>query len=431
MNFRKKMLKAATGMFLLLSVVFAAEGVEKLTLDEAVQIALEKNFDVLMARTELERTEGSLISAQAGYYPSLDLSGSSTRREDSGSSPERVNNVAVTLSQTLYAGGTIHAGKRQALVDSQKAGEELGYAMDTVTQAVCNAWYGVLQKEADLRTAEEASLYYANAWMDIKKRVELGLSTKLELVRADQERASAEADLSSAKNELAKARISLLTLLRIDPETEVEIDGRLEMVEVEGDVKLSIETALSSRSDLQALISEEASRKEAVDIAEGGLKPTVKLAASYEFNDTSSSSASSNADEWVAKLTVNIPVSDGGYTKGQVKSKKALQEQAQQSIEQKKDAIKEETLSAWMTLVSSVETTEAAKKNVDLARESLHLAEVGYREGVNTQLDVLQARTSLTEALQKLSSSLKEHNLAFVALRMAEGTLTRNFEGGE
>ena len=116
MNFRKKMLKAATGMFLLLSVVFAAEGVEKLTLDEAVQIALEKNFDVLMARTELERTEGSLISAQAGYYPSLDLSGSSTRREDNGSSPERVNNVAVTLSQTLYAGGTIHAGKRQALV---------------------------------------------------------------------------------------------------------------------------------------------------------------------------------------------------------------------------------------------------------------------------------------------------------------------------
>ncbi|MFA7621260.1 MAG: hypothetical protein WCY56_05350, partial [Aminobacteriaceae bacterium] len=62
MNFRKKMLKAATGMFLLLSVVFAAEGVEKLTLDEAVQIALEKNFDILMAQTELERTEGALIS---------------------------------------------------------------------------------------------------------------------------------------------------------------------------------------------------------------------------------------------------------------------------------------------------------------------------------------------------------------------------------
>lgn len=431
MNFKNKMLKAGAGMFLLLSVVFTAEGVEKLTLDEAVHIALEQNFDILMARTELERTEGELISAQAGYYPSLDLSGSSTRREDNGSSPERVNNVAVTLSQTLYAGGTIHAGKRQALVDSQKAGEELGYAMETVTQAVCNAWYSLLQKEADLRTAEEAALYYTNAWMDIKKRVELGLSTKLELVRADQERASAEADLSSAKNELAKARISLLTLLRIDPETEVEIDGRLEMVEVEGDVKLSIETALSSRSDLQALISEEASRKEAVDIAAGGLKPTVKLAASYEFNDTSSSSASSNADEWVAKLTVNIPVSDGGYTKGQVKSKKALQEQTHQSIEQKKDAIREETLSAWMTLVSSVETTEAAKKNVDLARESLHLAEVGYREGVNTQLDVLQARTSLTEAMQKLSSSLKEHNLAFVALRMAEGTLTRNFERGE
>lgn len=431
MNLNKKVVKAGTAILLLFTAVFSAEGVEKLTLGKAVQIALERNFDVLLAQTELKRTEGVLVSARSGFYPSLALTGSSIRREDNGGNPERANSFAVTLSQTLYAGGTIRAGERQALIDSRKASEELDYSKETVTQAVCEAWYSVLQKEADLRTAEETSSYYTNAWMDIKKRVELGLSTKLELVRANQERASAGADLISAKNELAKARVSLLTLLRIDPETEVDIDGKLETVEVEGDVKHSIETALSRRSDLQALVSEEASIKEAVDIAAGGLKPTVKLSASYEFNDTSSSVAANNVDEWIATLSVSIPVSDGGYTKGLVKSEKALREQAQQSIGQKKDTIREETLSAWMTLVSSLETTDASKKNVELARESLRLAEVGYREGVNTQLDVLQARTSLTEALQKLSSSLKEHNLAFVALRMAEGTLVKSFEKGE
>ncbi len=63
------------------------------------------------------------------------------------------------------------------------------------------------------------------------------------------------------------------------------------------------------------------------------------------------------------------------------------------------------------------------------ARESLRLAGVGYREGVITQLDVLQARTSLTEARQK-PPPLKEHNLVYVGLRMAEGTLS-SFETAE
>jgi outer membrane protein TolC len=266
--------------------------------------------------------------------------------------------------------------------------------------------------------------------MEYKKRVELGLSTRLELARADQQRVNARADLGTAINEVAKAKVSLLTLLRIDPTTEVEIDGSLETVAVDGDAKRSLEKALSTRSDLHALVSEEEARKEAVVVAAGGMKPTVKVSASYRFNDTSSGFAADNANEWTATLSVAVPVYDGGYAKGLVRSEKALQEQARQSTEKKKDAIREEILTAWMTLVSTLEMAEAAKQNVELARESLRLAEVGRREGVNTQLDVLQARSALTEALQKLSSSLKEHNFAFVALRMAEGRLSSLFENG-
>jgi len=428
MNIAKYVLIFVMTFLPLASAALSTEGAEKLSLDRAVRIALERNFDVLSARSERERAEGVLISARSGLHPSLTFDASSTRREDTGGAPERANGAEVTLSQTLYAGGTIRAGERQALVDSQKADQELEYAKESVTKAVCECWYDLLRKEADMRTAEEALAYYTNAWMEYKKRVELGLSTKLELARADQQRVNARADLGTATNELAKAKVSLLTLLRIDPTTEVEIDGSLETVAVDGDAKRSLEKALSTRSDLHALVSEEEARKEAVVVASGGMKPTVKVSASYRFNDTSSSFAADNANEWTATLSVTVPLYDGGYAKGRVRSEKALQEQARQSTEKKRDVIREEILTAWMTLVSTLETAEAAKQNVGLARESLRLAEVGRREGVNTQLDVLQARSALTEALQKLAGALKEHNLAFVALRMAEGTLASVFE---
>lgn len=428
MNIGKKVVMSVMALLLLSARVLSAEGIERLSLDRAVRIALERNLDVLSARTEREKREGALLSARSGLYPSLVVDASSTRREDTGSAPTRADGAAITLSQTLYAGGTLRAGERQALVDLKKAEQELGYAKESVTKAVCESWYDLLQKKADMRTAEEAVAYYTTSWMDIKKRVELGLSTRLELARADQQRVNAEAELIGAKNGLANAKVSLLTLLRIDPMTEVEIDGKLETVAVEGDAKRSLEKALSTRLDLHALVSEEAARKEAVAIAAGGMKPNVKLSASYRFNDTSSSLAADNANEWTATLSVAVPVFDGGYVKGRVRSEKALQEQALQSTEKKRDVIGEEVLTAWMTLVSTLETAEAAKLNVELARESLRLAEVGCRDGVNTQLDVLQARTALTEAQQKLSSSLKEHNFAFVALRMAEGTLASVFE---
>ena len=424
----KKTLMIGGAALLLAVSVLSAEGGERLTLERSVRLALERNLDVLSARTEREKAEGALISARSALSPSLTLSGSSTRREDNGAAPERADSAAITLSQTLYAGGTLRAGERQAVLDSRKAAEELEYAKESVAQAVCASWYNVLQTEADLRTADEALAYYTTSWTDFQKRVELGLSTRLELARADQQRVNAEAEFIGAKNELAKAKVSLLTLLRIDPTTEVEIDGTLETVAVEGDAKGSLEKALSTRPDLRALVSEEEARKEAVVVAAGGMKPTVKLSASYQFNDTSSSLAANNANEWTATLSVAVPVYDGGYAKGRVRSEKASQEQARQSTEKKRDAIGEEVLAAWMTLVSTLETAEAAKKNVELARESLRLAEVGYREGVNSQLDVLQAKTVLTEAQRKLSGALKEHNLAFVALRMAEGTLASVFE---
>ena len=78
---------------------------------------------------------------------------------------------------------------------------------------------------------------------------------------------------------------------------------------------------------------------------------------------------------------------------------------------------------AGLTLNSAAEAVASAKKNLDLARESLRLAEVGYREGVDTQLDVLAARTSVTEARQKLSGAQRDHRVALARLWRSQGIL--------
>ena len=66
---------------------------------------------------------------------------------------------------------------------------------------------------------------------------------------------------------------------------------------------------------------------------------------------------------------------------------------------------------------------KASEKALELAKESLRLAEVGFREGVTPQLDLLNAQTSLTSARLDHARSQYNHLLTIVALKVTEGTV--------
>ena len=66
---------------------------------------------------------------------------------------------------------------------------------------------------------------------------------------------------------------------------------------------------------------------------------------------------------------------------------------------------------------------KASEKALELGNESLRLAEVGFREGVTPQLDLLNAQTSLTSARIDYAQSQYNHLLTIVALKVTEGAV--------
>ena len=400
----------------------AVSAEEPLTLERAVAIAMEKNLDVLSAREELKKADGLLIDARSGMLPHISLEGSGIRRNDTGTNLKRENTANVTLSQSLYAGGVIREGERQALLTKEKAGQTVRTTEESVALQVVEAYYAVLLRKADLRTAQETLDYYETSYLDYRKRFELGLSTKLETARADQQRTNARAELIKAGNALNTSRIDLYTLLRFPPDSPCDISGDLKTAPMSGDRGESVTRALAERADLWSLRTAVAIQKTVVEIAKAGMRPRVTLSGAYQLNDTSSASATDD-DGWSVTLEVKAPLYDGGETKGKVQQEQAVRVQAEQAVGKKEEAIRAEVVQAWLNAASALETAEASRKNVSLAEESLRLAEVGYREGVYTQLDVLQARTTLTEASRSLSSSLRDYCVSLAQLRKAEGTL--------
>jgi outer membrane protein TolC len=148
----------------------------------------------------------------------------------------------------------------------------------------------------------------------------------------------------------------------------------------------------------------------------------VSISGSWEYDDPATTS-SGEYDEWSASVNIDFPVFDSGITKGYVAQERATLEQAKQAVIANEEAVRAEVAKAYLDLDTTAKTVEEARKNLELAKESLRLAEVGYREGVGIQLDVLDARSELTDARTLYSEAVRDHELALAYLYKVEGGL--------
>jgi len=123
--------------------------------------------------------------------------------------------------------------------------------------------------------------------------------------------------------------------------------------------------------------------------------------------------------EWNPNLVLSLPVYNGGATKARVAQAGSQFKQIETSLEQLERGIVLQIKQALSNLETARESIYAQKKNVDLAEETLSLAEARYRSGAATNLDVLDAQLVLTRARTGYANALYNHNIARADLERA------------
>lgn len=432
------------GKFLLLAaavvsvLVITSAGAKAITLSEAVKIAMEKNHDVLSAREELVKAEGLVKVARGSFYPSVSAGAEATTREKT---PVRQDSelygADLTLEQTIYEGGRLRAYRAQADYNTLVALNSLSSVEQQVAYQVYEGFYSILLGEENVKTAEEALAYAENYALEMRKRREVGLATDLEVTRAEQLLVTSRKELVRAQNELESARVELARLLRLPDGRKVTADGQLEYVPVDVESRDSVGYALENSPDLEVLRQEVKMQEKNIDIARSDLRPSVSMSASWQFDDpaTGITGDRDGDDTWSVRIRADFPLFDSGITKGKVEQEQATLRQSERSVEKRADELR----SGIKTIILELDTAEnnvmESIKNLELARESLRLAEVGVREGVGIQLDVLDARRSLTQARLSWASAVMNYELKAAELRKAEGRLVSwlldNEEGRE
>ncbi len=406
---------------------------QDLSIEEAIAAALKQSPTLNARRQELNKAKGGVVQARGNFLPRLSLTGQySDNRYPTVSGGSRTDSASagVALTQNLYAGGRHAALRRQSRAALSQAELGVREAEEALAVNVYDAFYGVILAREKVAAAQDAVETSRTHLREVRQMLGVGLANQLEVIRAEQQLSANEAALASSRGAFDAGRITLLNLMGLPPSSELLPKGPLELDAPRGTARQSVALAQKQRADVAMLERQIAIQSEQIKIVRSAMKPSFDLSATADYSDPSHSRDAGD-DSWKAALTLEIPLYDRGQTRGEVMKAKAVQEQNRQALRQKELDVLSQIELVWIEIADSAVQAEARRKSLALARETLRLSQVGYREGVTPQLDLLEAQSNLTAARKDYSQSLFDHLMKVVALKRAEGALIAWTLGGE
>ena len=394
-----------------------------LTISRAAAIALEHNRQIQIALQVKVKAKGLLIEATSGALPQLAFAGNYTRSDMSFLGTKDNYSLALNLTQPIYLGGSVRAAIRGAKVHTNIADEILRQRCQEVLFEAKRGYYDVLLAK-ELESADEEQVNLTRSHLEeVEKRLKEGVASKFDLLRAQVALANARAQAIQSKNAVRLAVTSFLKTLGLSPQSQVDFVDELRDEEVAPEFDQEESKALIYRSDLRQAALNIRYQKEKIEIAKSGLRPRLNFLATYQWARPFAGLGDAWEDELSGMLTLEVPLFDGFRTKGKVMQEEASLAAIKTLALDLEETMRTEIEQALLSIEDAQEFVQSQEANVAQAEESLRLAEVGYRNGVNRLIEVLDARVALTQARRNLSQAIYNHMLARLLLERATGLI--------
>lgn len=186
------------------------------------------------------------------------------------------------------------------------------------------------------------------------------------------------------------------------------------------DTDSSIRQALTHRADLQAATAQAAAAEQQVSAARAERLPSVTLSGDY---GVIGANPVSTHGVFAVTGSLNVPVWQGGRTKGDIQQAEATLHQRQAELADQRGRVEEEVRTALIELGTAKGQVGLAESNRKYANETLSQARDRFNAGVATTVEVVQAQEQVASAEADYISSLFSFNLARLALARATGNI--------
>ncbi len=434
----------------------------KLTLHDALQIALSDNPTVRVAEQEVKKTTYAKNKAWAALFPKVDLNGnySYTIKKQKmyfggmkfpgmGGSPggnggnndqnSSANNaiaievgVRHSIQTGIQAGMPLIAPQLWSSLSINAAEVELakeksrGSKVD-MTAEVRKAYYTALLANEAYRVYRQS---YDNAqenYRQIKEKYERGLVAQYDLLRTEVQMKNIEPNVVQAELSIKLAEKQLKLLMDVDLEKPVELTDSLAVYsrQIYQDYMQPVDTLLVENSTLKQIELQGKQMAAVVQTSKMAFLPTLSLGFVYNYNYMGDELKLSNDKQWspysMVNLTLSIPIFNGGARLNDVKMQKAGQRQLELNRHLITRQMKLAVQNQHDQLTNATKRYIAAKEAVVSAEKGYQIAEMRYKTGESTLVELNDADLALLQARLNYNQAIYDFMMAKADLDKLSG----------
>jgi outer membrane protein len=420
-----------------------------LTLDKAVELALQKNVSVIQAQNNVDASRSGYLAAIGSYLPTLTASAGWGRNQSetptyTAMTPSGYRWIT-TATDTFYVPTTFRQveGGGTDLSTQYSAGVDLSYTifdgfrreanLNSKSAALTASEQNAVRAQQAIRFQVEAS--YLNVLRDeqlVKVNAEnlkrdqrqleritesnrVGALSLADVYRQQSQVAADELSVITAQNTFDKAKADLVALIGLDvlqeytfadPTMTIEI-GQQELdawKEKSKNIEQFYKQALDARPDYIAAKANNDASQSGVTSARSGYIPQVRAYAGYSLANSEFSKLSENKNiNWGVNLSWNI--FDAFQTNQSMQSAIVARNNSEISLQQTERDITVEVMKALLDIEAARKGVEVSQKGLKSATEDQKIAEEKYNLGAGTLLDLLTANASYVNAAANLINS--------------------------
>ncbi len=397
-----------------------AKNAQKLTLDDAVKTALQKNPQVLTAINSIRQASGNYITIRSGLLPQFNVLPAYSWLDpafQSGQTPAAFRNISGVTpgnqtwninfqgTQLLFDGGKTIANTKAAKFAEQIAYYSLRQTIDATISTVIQQFYQVVLDRALVVANEQQVALFQTQVSDQQSRYDAGTVPRFNVLQAQVQLANAQPPLIQAKNNLRIALFTLVTTIGLNypniqnVEIPFDVVGDLSYHARKIDSNGSIHTALLRNPQLKAERQNILISAEQITAAISGWLPTISANGGYQVqNYHFDPTLGSVVEGWFFGATGSWAIFDGLATYGNVKQAKAALMNNKTAYDNGVRQVILQVQQAISNLQQASETIDSQKATVEQAAEALRLARERLDAGAGVQLDVINAQVQLLQA---------------------------------
>jgi outer membrane protein len=409
-----------------------------LSLADCLNIALQQNATILKAKNDLDAQYGVVVQTRAVALPQIQATGQYKDTDPSaiesfpggGTQPNQNWTAGVQIIQSIYQGGKLMAAVRSAKVTKEQALAQYQTTLADTLLAVRLAYYDILLAAEQITVNEASVNLLAKELDDQQRRYDAGTVPHFNVLRAKVSVANARPPLIQAQNSYRIAKNNLCNLLGYNLPREIwdniplDLTDALDATPYQIDLPDALQQALNKRPELVDLRKAEELQKLNITAASSAYKPNLQVFAGYNwFNAQFTPPVELNHDinGWNAGAQVSWDIFDGMLTHGKVVQARALYEKSKTAVDEEARNIELEVRTTYSDFLEAQEVLESQKTVQTEAEESLREANARADAGTGTQLDVLDAENSLTQARSTQVQALHDYDAARARFERAIG----------